>query len=155
MYNTKPLRPEQLYLACNPDQFDFASTDQLEELVTDLVEKTLDPCRDALEADRVKPEEVDQVILVGGQTRMPLVVTTVSGFFGRTPCQDINPDEVVGIDAAIQAGILQGDLHRLHGTLDQVFHQRLQLGARQFHHQVLGTGGIGRDVRQVNFGLLR
>ncbi len=86
---------------------------KLEELVGDLVERTLDPCRDALEAARIKTSDIEQVILVGGQTRMPMVVRTVSQFFGRTPCQDINPDEVVGIGAAIQAGILQGEVKDL------------------------------------------
>jgi len=86
---------------------------QLEELVGDLVESTLDPCRNALEAARLEPGDIDQVILVGGQTRMPMVQETVSRFFGREPCQDINPDEVVGIGAAIQGGILQGEVKDL------------------------------------------
>jgi molecular chaperone DnaK len=86
---------------------------QLEDLVRDLVERTLEPCQNALEAARVEREKIDQVILVGGQTRMPMVVRTVSEFFGRTPCQDINPDEVVGIGAALQAGILQGEVKDL------------------------------------------
>jgi molecular chaperone DnaK len=86
---------------------------QLEELVRDLVERTLEPCQNALEAARVQGGEVDQVILVGGQTRMPMVVKAVSDFFGATPCQDINPDEVVGIGAALQAGILQGEVKDL------------------------------------------
>jgi len=86
---------------------------QFEELVGDLVESTLDPCRNALEAARLEPGDVDQVILVGGQTRMPLVQETVSRFFERKPCQDINPDEVVGIGAAIQGGILQGEVKDL------------------------------------------
>jgi molecular chaperone DnaK len=86
---------------------------QLEDLVRDLVERTLEPCQNAIEAARVEREQIDQVILVGGQTRMPMVVRTVSDFFGRTPCQDINPDEVVGIGAALQAGILQGEVKDL------------------------------------------
>jgi len=86
---------------------------QLEELVGDLVERTLDPCQNALTAARVEQGTVDQVILVGGQTRMPLVVKTVTDFFGVTPCQDINPDEVVGVGAALQAGILQGEVKDL------------------------------------------
>jgi molecular chaperone DnaK len=89
------------------------SRSQLEDLVRDLVDRTLEPCRNALEAARVGVGEVDQVILVGGQTRMPLVYQVVSEFFQRTPCQDINPDEVVGIGAAIQAGILQGEVKDL------------------------------------------
>ena len=86
---------------------------QLEELVKDLVERSLEPCRNALEAARLEVEDIDQVILVGGQTRMPLVIEMVSEFFGRTPCQDINPDEVVGIGAAIQGGILKGEVKDL------------------------------------------
>ena len=86
---------------------------KLEELVGDLVERTLDPCRNALEAARLKPSEIDQVILVGGQTRMPMVMRVVSQFFEREPCRDINPDEVVAIGAAIQAGILQGEVKDL------------------------------------------
>jgi len=86
---------------------------QLEDLVRDLVERTLDPCRNALEAAGLEPGQVDQVILVGGQTRMPLVQQVVSEFFGKEPCRDINPDEVVGIGAAIQAGILQGEVKDL------------------------------------------
>ncbi len=89
------------------------SQSKLEELVGDLVERTLEPCRNALEAARLKPEEIDQVILVGGQTRMPMVMRVVSEFFKREPCRDINPDEVVAIGAAIQAGILQGEVKDL------------------------------------------
>ena len=86
---------------------------QVENLVGDLVERTLEPCRNALEAARLQPEDIDQVILVGGQTRMPLVLKTVTDFFKREPTQEINPDEVVGIGAAIQAGILQGEVKDL------------------------------------------
>jgi molecular chaperone DnaK len=86
---------------------------QLEDLVDDLVQRTLEPCKNAIEAARMKPEEIDQVILVGGQTRMPLVIRTVTEYFGKPPCQDINPDEVVGIGAALQAAILQGEVKDL------------------------------------------
>ncbi|MCK5379328.1 MAG: molecular chaperone DnaK, partial [Acidobacteria bacterium] len=86
---------------------------QLEELIRDLVERSLEPCRNALEAARLEVDDIDQVILVGGQTRMPLVIEMVSEFFGKTPCQDINPDEVVGIGAAIQGGILKGEVKDL------------------------------------------
>ena len=86
---------------------------QLEELVGDLVDRTLEPCENALTAARVERNGIDQVILVGGQTRMPLVVKTVTEFFNCTPCQDINPDEVVGVGAALQAGILQGEVKDL------------------------------------------
>ncbi len=86
---------------------------QLEDLVRDLVEGTLDPCKNALKAAGLSPGDIDQVILVGGQTRMPLVIQTVTDFFGKEPCRDINPDEVVGIGAAIQGGILQGEVKDL------------------------------------------
>jgi molecular chaperone DnaK len=86
---------------------------KLEELVGDLVDRTLEPCRNAMEAANIEPLDIDQVILVGGQTRMPLVIKTVSTYFQRDPSQDINPDEVVGIGAAIQAGILQGEVKDL------------------------------------------
>ena len=86
---------------------------QVEDLVRDLVERTLEPCQNALEAARLQPTDIDQIILVGGQTRMPLVVRTVAEFFGREACQDINPDEVVGIGAALQGAILQGEVKDL------------------------------------------
>jgi len=86
---------------------------ELEDLVRDLVESTLDPCRNALEAAGLEPGQIDQVILVGGQTRMPLVMETVGRFFGREASREINPDEVVGIGAAIQGGILQGEVKDL------------------------------------------
>ena len=89
------------------------SQSQLEGLVADLVNRTLEPCRNALEAARLEPEQIDEVILVGGQTRMPMVQKIVSEFFKRQPNQEINPDEVVGIGAAIQAGILQGEVKDL------------------------------------------
>ena len=89
------------------------SRSRLEELVGELVERTLAPCTNALEAAGLGIEDIDQVILVGGQTRMPLVIEKVSEFFQREPCRDINPDEVVGIGAAIQGGILKGEVKDL------------------------------------------
>ncbi len=89
------------------------SQSQLEGLVADLVNRTLEPCRNALEAAHLEPEQIDEVILVGGQTRMPMVQKIVGEFFKRQPNQEINPDEVVGIGAAIQAGILQGEVKDL------------------------------------------
>ena len=86
---------------------------RLEDLVGDLVQRTLEPCRNALEAADLETSDIDQVILVGGQTRMPFVIRTVSEFFGREPSRDINPDEVVGVGAAIQAGIIQGEVKDL------------------------------------------
>jgi len=83
---------------------------KFEELVEDLIEKTWGPCEEALRMSGLRPEDLDEVVLVGGQTRTPKVVETVRAIFGREPNSEINPDEVVGIGAAIQAGILKGDV---------------------------------------------
>ncbi|MFC1860351.1 molecular chaperone DnaK [Chloroflexota bacterium] len=83
---------------------------KLEQLVMDLVEKTLDPCRQALADAEKTAAQIDGVILVGGQTRMPLVQEKVKQFFGKDPHKGVNPDEVVAIGAAIQAGVLKGDV---------------------------------------------
>lgn len=83
---------------------------QLEKLIGDLVESTLKPCEKALKDAGLKASDIDEVILVGGMTRMPLVVETVKKFFGKQPHQGVNPDEVVAIGAAIQGGVLGGDV---------------------------------------------
>ena len=83
---------------------------KLESLVDDLIQKTIGPCQNALKDAGLKPAEIEEVVLVGGMTRMPKVVDTVKTFFGREPHKGVNPDEVVAIGAAIQAGVLQGDV---------------------------------------------
>src|SRR5216110_3419258 len=83
---------------------------KLEQLVDDLIQKTIEPCRNALKDAGVKASEIDEVILVGGMTRMPKVFDTVKQFFGREPHRGVNPDEVVAIGAAIQAGVLKGEV---------------------------------------------
>ena len=83
---------------------------KLEALVGDLIEKTIGPCRAALKDAGIEARAIEEVILVGGQTRMPKVVETVQKFFGREPHKGVNPDEVVAIGAAIQAGVLQGEV---------------------------------------------
>ncbi len=83
---------------------------KLEELVHDLVQATLEPCRKALADAKLTAKDINEVILVGGMTRMPLVQKTVEEFFGKKPNVSVNPDEVVAIGAAVQAGILQGDV---------------------------------------------
>ena len=83
---------------------------KLEQLVGDLVKRTLEPCKKALEDAGMKTGEVDEVILVGGMTRMPKVREVVEEFFGKKPHTGVNPDEVVAMGAAIQAGVLQGDV---------------------------------------------
>ena len=83
---------------------------KLEQLVSDLVQKTLEPCRKALADAGLKPSDIDEVLLVGVMTRMPLVQKTVADFFGKEPNRSVNPDEVVAMGAAIQGGILAGDV---------------------------------------------
>ena len=83
---------------------------KLESLVSDLIKKTLKPCMAALKDAGVSKDEIDEVVLVGGMTRMPMVFDEVTKFFGKEPHKGVNPDEVVAMGAAIQAGILQGDV---------------------------------------------
>ncbi len=83
---------------------------KLETLVDDLIEKTITPCDAALKDAGLSAGEIDEVVLVGGMTRMPKVIETVKNFFGKEPNKGVNPDEVVAQGAAIQAGILQGDV---------------------------------------------
>ena len=83
---------------------------KLETLVDDLVERTIKPCEAALKDAGLSAAEIDEIVLVGGMTRMPKVIETVKNFFGKEPNKGVNPDEVVAMGAAIQAGILQGDV---------------------------------------------
>ncbi len=83
---------------------------KLESLVGDLIKRTIDPCKKALKDAGLTAKDIDEVILVGGQTRMPKVQEEVKKFFGREPHKGVNPDEVVAMGAAIQAGVLQGDV---------------------------------------------
>ncbi|HXF09073.1 MAG TPA: molecular chaperone DnaK [Candidatus Acidoferrales bacterium] len=83
---------------------------KLEALVEDLIERTMEPCRLALKDAGLKASDINEVILVGGQTRMPRVQDAVKSFFGKDPRRDVNPDEAVAIGAAIQAGVLAGDV---------------------------------------------
>jgi molecular chaperone DnaK len=83
---------------------------KLEALVDDLISKTLDPCKAALKDAGVSASEIQEVILVGGMTRMPKVIDVVKQFFGREPARNVNPDEVVAIGAAVQGGVLKGDV---------------------------------------------
>jgi molecular chaperone DnaK len=83
---------------------------KLEALVDDLVQRTIEPCRQALKDAGLSAGQIDEVVLVGGMTRMPKIQDVVKQFFGRDPHKGVNPDEVVAIGAAIQAGVLQGDV---------------------------------------------
>ena len=81
-----------------------------EHMVDDLIQKTIDPVNDALKAAGLRPGQIDEIVLVGGQTRMPKVVEAVQRVFGKEPNRNINPDEVVAVGAAVQGGILRGDI---------------------------------------------
>ena len=83
---------------------------KLEALVSSLVERTLEPCKTALKDSGFSAAEINEVVLVGGMTRMPKIIETVKNFFGKEPNKSVNPDEVVAMGAAIQAGVLQGDV---------------------------------------------
>jgi len=97
--------------ASGPKHLNIALTrSKLEQLVMDLVEKTIGPCRQALTDAGKTAAQIDEVILVGGQTRMPLVQDKVKQFFGKEPNKSVNPDEVVAVGAAIQAGVLKGEV---------------------------------------------
>ncbi len=83
---------------------------KFEKIVDDLIEKTIDPCSKALKDAGIKANDIDEVILVGGMTRVPKVIDKVKNFFGKDPHRGVNPDEVVAVGAAIQGGVLQGDV---------------------------------------------
>jgi molecular chaperone DnaK len=86
---------------------------KLETLVEDLVQRSLEPCKQALKDANLSPKDIDQVILVGGQTRMPRVQQVVEDYFGKKPSKRVDPDEVVAVGAAIQAGILKGSVQEV------------------------------------------
>jgi molecular chaperone DnaK len=97
--------------ATGPKHFNQTLTrEQFETLVSDLVEQTVDPCQTALKDAKLQASDIHKVILVGGQTRSPIVERTVEKIFGRKPSSEINPDEVVAMGAAIQGGVLNGDV---------------------------------------------
>lgn len=97
--------------AGGPKHFNKTLTrEQFETLVSDLVEQTIEPCLTALKEAELQPAEINKVILVGGQTRSPIVERTVEKIFGRKPSSEINPDEVVAMGAAIQGGVLTGEV---------------------------------------------
>jgi len=86
---------------------------KLEQLIAPLVERSLEPCRKCLADAKLKPSEIDQVVLVGGSTRIPMVQEAVKKFFGKEPNRSVNPDEVVALGAAVQGGVLAGDVKDL------------------------------------------
>ena len=97
--------------ADGPKHFEYTLTrSKLEDLVKDLIDRLAGPVEKALKDADMKPSEIDEIVLVGGMTRMPAVVEKVKGIFGKDPLQGVNPDEVVAVGAAIQGGVLQGDV---------------------------------------------
>jgi molecular chaperone DnaK len=86
---------------------------KLEQLVEDIIEKSIGPCKQAMKDAGVEPKDIDEVVLVGGQTRMPRIQKLVKDLFGKDPHQGVNPDEVVAVGAAIQGGVLAGDVKDL------------------------------------------
>merc|ERR1711907_291713 len=97
--------------ATGPKHFNVKmSRAKLEALVGDLVNRTIEPCKACVRDAGLKTSEIDEVILVGGMTRMPKVTETVKSTFGREPSKGVNPDEVVAMGAAIQGGVLKGDV---------------------------------------------
>lgn len=100
--------------AMGPKHFNkMLSRTRFEEMIKDLVERTLDPCQKALWDAKLKPADIDKVLLVGGQTRTPMIQQRVREMFGKDPSAEINPDEVVAIGAAIQGGVLVGEVKEL------------------------------------------
>lgn len=105
--------------ADGPKHLEYELTrSEYEELVSDLVELTLEPCKRAMADANISNSQIDQILLVGGQTRMPLVQATVRDYFGRRPNQGVNPDEVVALGAAIQGSILSGEMRKTILLLD-------------------------------------
>lgn len=97
--------------ATGPKHFNKPLTrDEFETLIGDLIEQTIEPCERALQDAKLQPSDIDKVILVGGQTRSPIVERTVEKIFGKKPSAEINPDEVVAMGAAIQGGVLTGEV---------------------------------------------
>jgi molecular chaperone DnaK len=97
--------------ASGPKHLNIALTRaKLDQLTEDLIARTIGPCKQALADSKLTPQDIDQVILVGGQTRMPAIQESVREFFGKEPHRGVNPDEVVGVGAAIQAGVLGGEV---------------------------------------------
>ncbi|HEV2412587.1 MAG TPA: molecular chaperone DnaK [Candidatus Saccharimonadales bacterium] len=94
-----------------PKHFDHKLTRaKLEELVADLIDRTAEPCKKALKDAGLEPKDINEIVLVGGMTRMPAVVEKVKSIFGKDPLKGVNPDEVVAVGAAIQGGVLAGDV---------------------------------------------
>ncbi|MEW6137189.1 MAG: molecular chaperone DnaK [Thermodesulfobacteriota bacterium] len=136
---------------------------KLEALISDLVERTMEPCRKALEDAGVKPSDIDEVVLVGGSTRIPLVVSKVTSFFGKDPHKGVNPDEVVALGAAVQGGVLTGDVgdvllldvtplslgvETLGGVMTRLIERNTTIPTRRT--EVFSTAADGQDTVEIH-----
>ena len=136
---------------------------KLEQLTEDLIERAAGPCEQAMRDADIKPEDIDQVILVGGMTRMPAVQEAVKGIFGKEPHKGVNPDEVVGVGAAIQAGVLGGEvkdillldvtplslsIETLGGVATALIDRNTTIPARKT--QVFSTAADNQDEVEIN-----
>jgi molecular chaperone DnaK len=136
---------------------------KLEQLTEDLVERSVGPCEQAMQDADLKPEDIDEVILVGGMTRMPAVQEAVKRIFGKDPHKGVNPDEVVGIGAAIQAGVLGGEvkdillldvtpltlsIETLGGVATSLIDRNTTIPARKT--QVFSTAADNQDEVEIN-----
>ena len=136
---------------------------RLEQLTDDLVERSVGPCEQAMQDADLKPEDIDQVILVGGMTRMPAVQEAVKRIFGKDPHKGVNPDEVVGVGAAIQAGVLGGEvkdillldvtplslsIETLGGVATALIDRNTTIPARKT--QVFSTAADNQDEVEIN-----
>ena len=136
---------------------------KLEALVSDLVERTMEPCRKALEDAGVRPAHIDEVVLVGGSTRIPLVVSKVTSFFGKEPHKGVNPDEVVALGAAVQGGVLTGDVgdvllldvtplslgvETLGGVMTRLIERNTTIPTRRT--EVFSTAADGQDTVEIH-----
>ena len=136
---------------------------KLEQLTEDLVERSVGPCEQAMQDADLKPEDIDEVILVGGMTRMPAVQEAVKRIFGKEPHKGVNPDEVVGVGAAIQAGVLGGEvkdillldvtplslsIETLGGVATALIDRNTTIPARKT--QVFSTAADNQDEVEIN-----
>ncbi len=150
--------------ASGPKHLNIAvSRAKLEQLTDDLIERAAGPCEQAMRDADLKPEDIDQVILVGGMTRMPAVQEAVKGIFGKEPHKGVNPDEVVGVGAAIQAGVLGGEvkdillldvtplslsIETLGGVATALIERNTTIPARKT--QVFSTAADNQDEVEIN-----